>query len=163
MTSLFRQIGADVGLPIEIFLYDTTRTTFYGGRAAVAIAHRGIERWQRWVASILRRVWDFAIGHAIATKELVNNEDYREHAWTLPPLPPFDPKSHVETAALAVQNNLSTGKAEAAAYNGSDWDDNVTENARERDQAVTLGVHPGSLPGQRDGGLEPALTDEATV
>ena len=148
IVSTLREIGADVGLPIEAYVYDTTETTFYGGKAAMAISqHETIRTWQNWVKPIMTRIFRFWSDASVASGTLKDHPERNRHVWVSPPAPAYDEKEAVETGLLKVAHNLMSKAELCQQVTGNDLVDVQDARAAETQRETDMGITPPALPG----------------
>ena len=146
--SMLRKIGADVGLPIELFMYDTTETTFYGGKAAAAIAqYETITTWQRWMLPIMTRIFRFWSDAKVADGTLRDHPERRRHAWISPPQPAYDEMEALTVGLMQVAHNLLPLEELIAKRTGKEMADVFAKRAAEVKAQAALGIAPPPLPG----------------
>ncbi len=147
IATLISRIGADIGLPIEAWLYDTTQTTFYGGKAAAAFAYHGtVSTWQSAHRSILNRIFSWWMDLEISAGRLPDHKDRRKFEWIFAAPPQFDEKDAVESAVLRIASGLSNYQRECARL-GIDFTDNTNILARELKARREAGLPDPQLPG----------------
>ena len=148
VVSLLREIGADCGLPLELFMYDTTETTFYGGKASVALAyHETIATWQIWLRKIMTRIYRWWSDTSVATGFIPDHPDRLRHVWVAAPTPAYDEKEAVETGVLKVSNNLMSKADLCQQLTGQDLEEVANRRAAEVAREKALNIPPPAMPG----------------
>jgi len=148
VVSLLREIGADCGLPLELFMYDTTETTFYGGKASVALAyHETIATWQSWLRQIMARVFRWWCDTSVAAGFIPDHPERLRHVWVAAPTPAYDEKEAVETGVLKVANNLMSKADLCQQLTGQDLEEVANRRAAEVKREKDLNIPSPALPG----------------
>lgn len=143
-----REIGADIGLPLELFMFDTTETTFYGGKAAAAQAiHQTIKTWQSWLREIMTRVFRFWSDSSVADGTLEDHPERDRHVWIAAPTPAYDEKEAVEVGLLKVAHNLMPKTELCQQLTGHDLEEVAVIRAAEVQRERALDITPPALPG----------------
>jgi lambda family phage portal protein len=149
VVALVRQIGAGIGLPLELVLLDFSRTNYSSARAAILEARRFFTQFQRLVmerfcqplwAAVLEEAW--LKGRLPGAEDFIVNRDLWTAAdWIAPGWGWVDPVKEIQASTLAVDGNLST-LAEECASQGRDWQAVMRQRRRERELAAELGLMP---------------------
>jgi capsid protein len=142
---MIRQIGAGLGMPLELVLLDASNTNFSGWRGAMDAARMGFRRRQQdRIAQFLTpahrlnvRRWAYGMG-AVARRKAMDGSLYG-HRWVPSSWPYINP---VDDAA-AGKTLLATGQESPRsllARQGKDFDDVVRETVEDRSAAVRLAL-----------------------
>jgi len=139
--TLARFCGRNLGLPLELILLNFSHSNFSNTRAAMQQAYRTFEGWQTWLDyHFLRRVWRYAISHAMKHGELPPNDDAFHHEWNAPKWPWIDPLKDVKASILAVQHNFTTRRAVVVKMGAGDADEILDVNAKDYKARETAGL-----------------------
>lgn len=142
-----RQIGAGIGLPLELVLLDFSKTNYSSARAAILEARRFFGQLQRLIVDrFCQPVWDAVLEEAWLTGRLPGVADFygardlwTRADWIAPGWGWVDPVKEIQASRDAVDGNLST-LAEECAGQGRDWQSVMRQRARELKFARQLGI-----------------------
>ena len=117
-----RMVGVGVGMPLELFLKDFSRTNYSSARASMNVAKRSFRGWQIALESKFLRPWYRRhITRAIATKALPlprNVPDLFAHQCQWPQWEHVDPMKEIQADVLAIENHLRSRGEVIRARNG---------------------------------------------
>lgn len=137
VTQNLRDIGAAIGLPLELVSRDFSQTNYSSARAAILEARRVFNRWQRYVINHLcQPTFEKVIEEAYLRGEIpiqdfdsVRHEITQAH-WVPPAYGWVDPLKEVQASALAIETGISSLAVEASAQ-GRDWEEINQQRIRE--------------------------------
>lgn len=134
------QIGASVEMPKEILLKAFTKS-YSASRGALTEYWRKIPRARRdFIADFCQPVYEAFLAEAVALGRIeapgffddpVIRASWCKCNWIGSTMQQLDPLKEVSAAERRIALNLSTQEREAAEFNGSDWNENITQRRRE--------------------------------
>jgi len=140
VTTIFRQIGAGLGIPYEILLKHFT-SSYTASRAAFLEAWRIFKTRRRWIGDgFCQPFYEAVITEAVLSGRLQApgflddpfvRKAYLGSVWTGPAAGQINEKVETSAAAARVKEGFSTRAREAAEINGSDYEQNVRKAKRE--------------------------------
>lgn len=149
--SILRLIAAALGVTYEELSMDFSTTNYSSARAALLIAWketlalRGlIEQQIAWpfFAAWLEEAFDN--GTLTVPQGAPDFHDaidaYVEGRWRGPGRGHIDPTKEITAAAARIEAGISTLEDECAEYDGSDWNEKLEQQARERARKAELGI-----------------------
>lgn len=141
-------IAADMGLPLILSHLDFSGVNFHSAKSALAMAYRGFEVWQRFLADrLLVPLYRWRIKLAIEKGEIPDNDEWDRVEMVAPPAPSIDLEKEVTAYKAAVEANFMTQKDAVARITGQDRDAVNAERAHEKAEEQRLGIVPPSTPG----------------
>lgn len=157
-----RQIGSEMGLPLELLDMDFERTNFFGTRAAMVTAWLGFGRTQSWLGRRgLSPITLWALNNAIEDGELEPNPEWQKHKWVAAPMPAIDEEAMYKAKAVGVATGLITHK-DAIEQLGGDQTEALDQMERERKDMQKRGIRnavPSIVSGD-PGQLEPGQAEK---
>ena len=128
---ILRSIGAALGVPIEIALFDTTETNFHGYRGALTQAQMGFECVQKSQQEVLHSpMWRWKVTGwlpELGAAARANRNLFR-HTWTPPGWPYVERLKDIQADKLALESML-TSPRRISALRGKNWGEIVDEAA----------------------------------
>jgi lambda family phage portal protein len=144
VTMLFRHIATGLHIPYELLMKDFSKTNYSSARAALLEAwrfFRGRRKWLStyWMGPIYRLWLEEAVNMGLieAPGFYENWEAYCRATWIGDGRGWVDPKKEAEAAQLRMSLNISTLEDECAEQ-GADWEERLTQRARELKFQATL-------------------------
>jgi len=143
MTGCAKFVGAAIGMPYEVLLKQFN-ASYSASRAALLDFWKRVRKYrslmtdgfcqpcyEEWVvdAVLLNRIENFKGD----VNDLYIRRALTRCTWSGSSAGSLDPQKEVAAAAAKVANGFSTTEREAMELNGSNWRDNVTQTAIERD------------------------------
>lgn len=144
MTGMAKFVGAAIGMPYEVLL-KTFNASYSASRAALLDFWKRVRKYRFTVMvdQFCQPVYEEWCVDAALLNQLENFKgdvnDLRikraltRCSWAGSSAGSLDPQKEVAAAAEKVANGFSTTEREAMELNGSNWRDNVTQTATERD------------------------------
>ncbi|MBS0187115.1 MAG: phage portal protein [Planctomycetes bacterium] len=150
--SLFqlRLIGGALGLPIELTLLDSSKSNYYGTRAALASTYRGLAPWRRMLAGVIQRFYTLVIGGALDRGEIakpsdMDNWDTIDLVFPAPPM--IKVSEEVGGLADGVDRCIWTRDEAIIMARGNTFSDYVERRKRELEIEREAGISPVGKPG----------------
>jgi lambda family phage portal protein len=151
---LLRMIGTSLNLPYEMVIKDFSKTNYSSAKAALEQAYRFFRYWQAFITiKLCQPVWRQLLWEAWNRGELVARDfqrhfrDYTNTVWVPTGWVSLDALKEAQADEINLRNN-STTLAKIAARSGEDWEDVLTQRAREKNKAENLGLSADDDPGQ---------------
>lgn len=145
--SFCTQLGASIEMPKEILLKAFTKS-YSASRAALTEYWRKIPRARRdFVDDFCQPIYEAFLAEAVALGRIEAPgffEDpmirwcYSKCQWIGSTMQQLDPLKEVQAAKERVALNISTQEREAAEFNGSDWQENITQRQRELEALLEI-------------------------
>jgi lambda family phage portal protein len=145
--AVLKEVCNAFGFRLEVL--DSTLANYSSIRAGLLQCYRTFRSWQYWLEDhLLRTVWRWKVSQFIkyggpedGEKALRKPSEGREwdHAWVKPGWEWVDPQKEAWARAQSVAMGVST-LAEECASVGRDWEDVMTQRAREIAKAIELGA-----------------------
>jgi lambda family phage portal protein len=166
-------IGAAVGIPYEVLLKQYN-ASYSASRAALLDFWKRVQKYRRLViAQLCQPVYEEWLADALSMGRLTNfsgdwNDPIVRRAllrcgWAGSTPGSLDPMKEVAAADQKVQCGFSTIERESMELNGSDWRDNLDENAVEmqtyHDRKM---IYPPNRVSERGGGVGPLIPNTPT-
>jgi capsid protein len=159
MNHNMRQVGAALGLPLELFAKDFSQTNYSSARAAMIEARRVFQQTQHaLMRSVLTPMWNlvFEEGYLRGYLGTLPGADadlgpWCKARWVPPGYGWVDPVKEISASQSAIEVGVSTLSDEAAAQ-GRDWEEVLEQQAREKQRRLELGLFPN--------GVEPNNSEE---
>ena len=152
-------VGAALEIPRELLLKEFT-ASYSASRAALLEAWKSFKKRRAWFAArACQPVYEDVIGEFVARGILAApgffDDPLLRRAWLgcrwVGPAPgQIDPLKEAEAATLLIEQELSTREAEAAAINGSDWEENHAQRTKEETARKADGLDPVSEQAKLD-------------
>lgn len=140
VSTMKRQIGAEIGLPLELLDMDFSKTNFFGTRAAMVIGWLGFGRTQGWLGRRgLSPVTLWALNNAIEDGEVPAHPDWKKHKWVAAPMPAIDEEAMYKAKAVGVAAGLLTHK-DAIEQLGGDQAEAMDQMELERKDMARRGI-----------------------
>lgn len=139
---ILRMIGAALGMPLELVLLDTTRTTFHGYRGVLQQARKSFERKQKWFPRQFHRpYWRRLLRHWFPDWEARLRRDpfFFRHNWKTEGWPYVDPKTDVQADNERLRNGLISPRR-LQRERGHDWDEVKQEIVQDWESAIDLAM-----------------------
>ena len=150
--SVFRLMGAGLGLPYEIILRDFSKTNYSSARSALLQAYRIFTEWQQLVIDdYCQPLWELLLEEAWARGELSapgfeqSFHEYTRAQWIPPGWAWVDPLKEAQAYQL-MESIGATSKAEVCAAQGKDWEAVAEQQAREKQRYEDLGLSYEQAP-----------------
>lgn len=152
--AILRQVGVALELPFEVLIKHFT-ASYSAARAALLDAWRfyKVRRW--WLAGALcQPVYELWMDEAVSSGRLsapgyfsdqVIRRAYQRAQWVGDAPGSLDPYKEAVAAEKNLVLHRTTLEKETMTYDGSDWEDNVSQAAEERRLMVELGL-PLAVP-----------------
>lgn len=139
LTTMFRRIGLEFGLPLELVTLDFSRTNYSSARASLLQAYRTFRAIQKAMIAAFKRVYRWRISKFI-------NEDglpARPDAWKCRAIPPgwawVDPTKEAQSNLIGLDGGWTT-LADICASQGRDFTDVLRQRQRELQALDKAGV-----------------------
>jgi lambda family phage portal protein len=150
--SIITQIGAALEIPRDILL-KAFDSSYSASRGALLEAWKSFNTYRTWfVNDFCNPVYKLWMTEAVALGRISAPGFFADPAiqaawlkcqWIGPSQGMLDPTKEIEAEAMACANGFSTHADSALRLNGSDYDSNVEQLAREKAMAEELGVAAG--------------------
>jgi len=121
-------ISINVGLPLQVFLLDPSKTNFSGWRGAIDQARIGFRRHQRRISQQLHRpVYEWKVRQwasedpALRVRLTADERMVLTHSWNCPEWKYIQPEVEAKADALRIEKLLVSPRRRAA-ERGVDWD-----------------------------------------
>lgn len=141
------QLGASIEMPKEILLKAFTKS-YSASRAALTEYWRKIPRARRdFIADFCQPIYEAFLAEAVAIGRIKAPgffEDpfkrwcYSKCQWIGSTMQQLDPLKEVQAAKERIALNISTEEREAAEFNGSDWEENISQREKELEALLAL-------------------------
>ncbi len=149
MQSMFRQLGAAVNVPYELIIRHFS-ASYSASRAAVNFAYEAFAMMGAWLEDdFVSPIYEWFLYESVASGLLVAPgflEDtlarraYSNFRLQGPVAPQLDPLKEAVAAGERMDNLLSTLEEETAKTTGGDWNDNLAQLRKEREQIKDAGL-----------------------
>lgn len=152
ITALYtKMIGSGVGLSYEMVSRDFAGSSYSAARQGNLEDRRTFQPMQQWLITHFCEPVYRAFLDAVYLKGLADMpgytsrpEDYRKAEWVAPGWQSIDPEKEMQADILALKSGTLT-LAQQCAEHGCDWRDQLTQMAKEKETAesmgLTLGIH----------------------
>lgn len=146
------QVCTGLQFPYEVATNNMRGLNFSQARMAITMARdtAAVIR-ERFVSTVMRRVYEWRVNYLIALGELPNDPRVFDVFWPPPPRMVVDPKVENDADMVAINGNLTTHKA-VLAERGLDIDEVFKQRAEEVKRMRELGIEPVLMPGAKAGG-----------
>lgn len=166
-----RQIGMAVDTPYEVLVQHFS-ASYSAARAALIEMWDAVLTWRSWFAArFCQPIWEEWLAEMVASGRIAApgffaSEELRRAwcaaLWIGAAMPQIDPVKETDAAAKKIKNGLSTMERESRALNGSDWEKNFRQRAKEEGMRKSLGldfdtnINPitGDDDGRSDNGVD---------
>lgn len=148
--AILRQIGVALELPFEVLVKHFT-SSYTAARAALLEAWKFFNSRRVWLATnMLQVIYEVWLYEAIATGRIsapgyfanpLIRRAYATADWVGPSPGHVDPVKEISAAEKRIGLNLTTRAQETAAI-GGDWDANISQIRKERQQMIDAGINP---------------------
>ena len=158
------QICASVGLPAFLVMLDLSNVNYSSARIGIVSSWRGIQRSQRYAASICRRLSTWRLAVALRRGELdgyslANVPDqWDRHVWSALPAPDMDPIVAMQRLELG-KRSLIMSEREIADERGVDFDTLKRQQSEESKLNISLGLPPAAQVQAGPGAKESTATE----
>jgi len=141
---ILKEIGAAMSIPYQVLMLDFENTSFSSSKAALTMASKTIQRYQKLITSnLLQRLWNWRIAKAVKDNELPpapkDSNDESEWYWTtfIPSgLDWIDPQS--EAAGNQLDYNMGVKSlSEICLKRGREYQEVLDEKTSEIEYAIT--------------------------
>ncbi|WP_297576213.1 phage portal protein [uncultured Deefgea sp.] len=166
--AVMRQIAASMGLPYELLLKDFSKTNYSSARAALLEAWRCFrsrrEKLADYWAQVVYELW---LEEVINAGKVEGADFYQQRAaytrskWIGPGRGWVDPLKEIQAADVRLKSGISTLEAECAEQ-GSDWEEVLEQQAREKAKRAELGL-PDPMHPEIPIVLDDVVTEEDAV
>lgn len=155
---MMQYMGADVGVPNMLSLFDTEGLSYSNLRGLQAIMERGVLPDQAAIIRSTREDVTWKTQEWMRSGVLPYRDDYDAFTVRLPRPPSVDYKTEVEGHILAYQHNLGTKEAATLALGNGSFDEIAITREAETDMEREKGILPAALPGAKplDSATQPA-------
>lgn len=143
VNSIVTQIGAGLDLPKEILL-KAFDSSYSASRAALLEAWKSFNMHRTWfINDFCNPVYELWLNEAVATGRIDAPGYFADPAiraawlnceWIGPSQGMLDPTKEIQAEQMACENGFSTHADSALRLNGSDYDSNIEQLAREQDK-----------------------------
>ena len=143
VNSIVTQIGAGLDLPKEILL-KAFDSSYSASRAALMEAWKSFNMHRTWfINDFCNPVYELWLNEAVATGRIDAPGYFADPAiraawlnceWIGPSQGMLDPTKEIQAEQMACENGFSTHADSALRLNGSDYDSNIEQLAREQDK-----------------------------
>lgn len=133
--SIMKQVAASQGVPVEV-LQMSFNANYSASRASLLLFWNTIKMHradlESWLLNPIYQQWlveEAAVGNIAAPgiSTVLGRRAWARCNWIGINHPSIDPLKEANAAVVRIREGLTTRDREAAAYNGSDFDDNVNE------------------------------------
>lgn len=166
--SILRQVGAALEVPFELLIKHFS-ASYSASRAALLEAWRFFRGRRTWlVSNYCDPVRNALIAEAVARGRIsapgffadpMRRAAYLNAMWVGDSPGHIDEVKAVTAAEKRIQLTLSTKEREAAEMNGSDWEDNHKQRAKEHDMDISAGLAGVSAQPADGSGARPDFDD----
>lgn len=149
--SILRQIGAALGIPLEVLIKHFT-SSYSAARAALLEAWKAYREYRAWlVDGFCNPVYAWFFAEAAASGRIEAPGFFTDPArraawlgarWVGPGPGQIQPKQETEAAVARVESGLSTLQEETAAISGGDWQRNHEQRREEARRRREDGLAP---------------------
>jgi capsid protein len=159
--SLVQMVGADLGVPMVLALYESGQMSYSNLRGVLAVAARGFEFKQSVLAGYVSWVYRRKVGEWMRRGLVGFRDDWDKHTVKFPPAPVVDFKMEVEGYTAAVEQNFITKGQVVELLGTGVFGDIVSERGAEKKAEEAAGVVPADKPGaQRPGNADPGTQND---
>ncbi|AIF51248.1 phage portal protein [Pelosinus sp. UFO1] len=140
VTSILRQIGAALEIPMELLVKHFT-ASYSASRAALLEAWKFFRRQRDWLSSDFNQpIYEEWLSEAVAKgrvkapgffNDLAVRKAYCNAEWNGPTAGQLDPVKEANASKIKVQEGFSTRQRETAELTGGDWNQNYRQRVRE--------------------------------
>ncbi len=168
--AIFKHIGVGLGLPKEVMLKHFT-ASYSASRAAIMEAWKSFRRRRQWLgAGFCQPVYEWVIAEAVAQGYLdlpgffdspIKRAAWLGATWRGAPMGQLDPLKEAKAARewLSIPGALTIQQMTAEQF-GTDYEDNLAQTGRERQQIAALPPDPLAPPAPAGPADAPAKEDE---
>ena len=149
VNSVVTQIGAALEIPRDI-LMKAFDSSYSASRGALLEAWKSFTMYRTWfVNDLCNPVYDLWMTEAVASSRIQAPGYFTDPAikaawlscqWIGPSQGMLDPTKEIQAEQMACDNGFSTHADSALRLNGSDYDSNIEQLAREKAKAESLGL-----------------------
>ena len=149
VNSIVTQIGAALEIPRDI-LMKAFDASYSASRAALLEAWKSFNMYRTWFTNdFCNPVYDLWMTEAVASGRVQAPGFFADPAikaawlncqWIGPSQGMLDPTKEIQAEQMACENGFSTHADSALRLNGSDYDSNIEQLAREKEKAESLGI-----------------------
>lgn len=144
--ALFRQIAAGLSIPYELLMKDFSQTNYSSARAALLEGWRFFKGRRKWLITYWAQpVFELWMEEMVGTGVIDAPDFYNLRAyycrtkWIGDGRGWIDPLKEAQAMALRLTNGITTFEDECAEQ-GTDWEENMAQRAREEKRAEELGI-----------------------
>lgn len=147
IVALCQQCGAALEIPHEVLMKAFT-SSYSASRAALIEAWKVFRMRRKWfVADFCNPVWELFMDEAVALGRIyapgyftnpILRKAYLGARWTGPTQGQLDPVKEVTAEILKNQNGYATHEESTITLNGSDFDENINQLARESEKIANV-------------------------
>lgn len=141
-----RMAGSGMGLSYEMTSRDFNSSSYSSARQGNLEDRRTFQPMQNWMIThfcmpVYRQFMDAAVlsGKLSISDYFQHREKYQQVEWIAPGWQSIDPLKEAQADILSLQNGLLTMSQQCAEH-GSDWRDQITQMAKEKEYAETMGL-----------------------
>lgn len=150
-----RLLGAQLGLPMELSMIDSSESNYYGTRASIANCYRGLAPVRRVVTWACQQMYRWVIGSALDSGKLSIREDafggWIKTNWICQPPPMIKTVEEVAGLADGVDRVLWDRSYAIMRATGESFRDVVRRRKRELAMERDAGIVPVTMPGAGGG------------
>lgn len=135
LSAVMKHIAASLSIPVEV-LQMTFNQNYSASRASLLLFWNAVKTWradlESWLLNPIYQQWlqeEINAGNVSAPGfgSVTGRRAWSRSNWIGINHPSIDPLKEANAATVRIREGLTTRDREAAAYNGSDFDDNVNE------------------------------------
>jgi lambda family phage portal protein len=148
-TSLLRQLGAAINVPFELLVRHFS-SSYSASRAAINFAYEAFDVMRAWMEDdFVAPIYEWFLFEAVGLgllqapgfmEDPIVRRAYSNFRLQGPVAPQIDPLKEALAAGERMDILVSTHQAETERTTGGDWDDNVAQMRRERQQIKDAGL-----------------------
>ena len=154
-----KQVGAALEIPFEVLLA-SFNASYSASRAALLEVAKMYRRRRKWISkSFCQPIFEQVIEEAVLKKYInlpgfldnpVKRKAYLKAEWYGNSQGQIDPVKEVNASILKIKHGLSTTEREAMELNGSDWNENLNQQAIEIKKKKEVGLDGNIKSGKKE-------------
>jgi capsid protein len=138
LTTFLRLLGMPLGLPLEFIMLDWTKSNYSQCRAILEQAKETFESWQALLVAFFHGpLYEWVISSAIASGELLPNDEWDQYEFITPSFPWIDQLKEAQGYGLMLDRGLTT-HARVCKSRKEDRDEIVAQLRKETEEAITI-------------------------